>query len=423
MWLCAEGECRSASPESSSLLPRWLLQSRSAYECARSQFDLFDALENNRHFRYTLRMSDCRPLCTVHLSTATSWRGGENQIFLLCQGLHARGQRAIIVAPAGAPLMERATAAGLETHPLKIRGDWDLIGAWKLARYLKKLRPDILHLHDGHAILPGRWAARTLSKEACSVLAHRRTSFTLKSRRKFGGRISQIIAISQAAKEKVLEAGIEGDRIAVIHSGLEFKKSLPRDSAEVHDFRARLGIQPQDLLVAHAAALTGEKRQRDLISAINSCNTNTLKGYSENNQKPGTVPRVHLVIAGSGPLEADLKSLAATLKAEPVIHFLGFCKDLSTLWSAADVVAFVSEAEGLCTALVEAQGAGLPALVTRAGGMVEVVDEGVTGRIVPIGGIEEMAAVLTEFARQSDLRIAMGRAAQDRAQKLFSVLR
>ena len=365
-------------------------------------------------------MSDCRPLCTVHLSTATSWRGGENQIFLLCSGLKARGQRAVIVAPPGTPLLERASAAGLETHALTIRGDWDLIGAWKLARYLKQLRPEILHLHDGHAILPGRWAARSLPKEQCSVIAHRRTSFTLKSRRKFGGRISQIIAISQAAKEKVLEAGIEAHRITVIHSGLEFKKSPPRDSAEVLDFRARLGLKPEDLLVAHAAALTGEKRQSDLISAINSCNTNTLKRCLENNQKPGSIPSVHLAIAGNGPLEADLKSLTAALKAERVIHLLGFCKDLSVLWAAADAVAFVSEAEGLCTALVEAQGAGLPALVTRAGGMVEVVDEGVTGRIVPIGGTEAMATALAEFACQPELRTSMGTAARERAQRLFS---
>ena len=377
-------------------------------------------MENTRCLSYTLCMSAPAPLCTVHLSTATSWRGGENQILLLSKGLQARGQEVHIVGPAKAPLLERAQEAGLQTHAIKIRGDWDLIGAWKFARLLKTLKPQILHLHDGHAILPGRWAARTLPKTSCSVIAHRRTSFTLKSRRKFGGRIEKIIAISQAAKACVTAAGIPDDTISVIHSGLEFKPTLPHDSSEVRQFRESLGILPEDCLWAHAAALTGEKRQRDLISAINSCNTNMLKQFSEKSSKPNSVPRVHLVLAGTGPLDSDLKAHTAALSAQREIHFLGFCKDLQPLWSAADGVVFGSEAEGLCTALIEAQGAGLPAVVTRAGGMVEVVDENVTGRIVPVGGVVEMAQAFQELAEKPAERERMGRAAEERAQRLFS---
>ena len=74
----------------------------------------------------------------------------------------------LIAAPPGAPLLERAAAIGVPTHALKLSGSFDPLGALRLAKLLQRERPDVLHLHDGHAILPGRWAARALPRESLS---------------------------------------------------------------------------------------------------------------------------------------------------------------------------------------------------------------------------------------------------------------
>lgn len=348
-------------------------------------------------------MPSSRALSTLHLSTARSWRGGENQILLLARGLVERGHRALIVAPKGAPLLERAAEAGLPTRVLTIRGELDAPGMWRLARLLREVRPDILHLHDGHAVLPGQVAARIRS--AMGVIAHRRTSFKVRGRWKYAGRVDRVIAISSAVRECLLAAGVPAPRVEVVYSGLEFPEPLARESAPAQAWRRALGLPENAILAVHAAALTREKRQMDLLSALRACVTSG-------------VP-LHLAVAGTGELEAELKAATTGVLAGRV-HWLGFRRDVHTLWAAADLAVFCSEAEGLCTALVEAQGAGLPAVVTRAGGMTEVVAEGETGLLVPVGAVKELADALTRMTKDGDLRRRMGASAARRAREVFS---
>ena len=358
-------------------------------------------------------------LSTLHLSTAHTWRGGENQILLLAQGLVARGHRALVVAPKGAPLLERAHEAGLATRALTLRGELNPAGAWRLARLLREVRPDVLHLHDGHAVLPGQLAARALPGSRLAVIAHRRTSFPLRGRWKYAGRVDKVIAISQAARERVLAAGVAPARVAVVYSGLEFPAPAPREGLAL---RRELGLSPEAVLIAHAAALTAEKRTGDLLAALRLC----AAGNSGDSLDVHAVPRipaapdVHLAIAGSGELEGALRELARRLNVAGRVHFLGFRRDLRPLWAAAQIAAFSSEAEGLCTALIEAQGAGLPAIVTDAGGMVEVVAAQVTGLVAPVGAIEELAAAFRRLAADAVLREQLGSAARARARKHFS---
>jgi len=355
-------------------------------------------------------MSATPKLKILHVSTAHSWRGGENQIFLLAKGLAREGQQNLIVAPRGAPLLERAKESGLETQALSVRGP---LGAWRLARLIGKFKPQVLHLHDGHAVMPGQLAGRLFPRERLAVVAHRRTVFKLRGRWKYRGRVDTVIAISRAVKENLRTAGIAEDLIRVVFSGLEFPPALPQSGPEAANLRRSLNIAPEAFLVAHAAALTSEKRQTDLIAALAR-----IQAQEGSKVRPGG--GVQLVIAGTGALESDLKAQIEASKLRGRVHLLGFRKDLRALWAAANAAVFASEAEGLCTALVEAQGAGLPAVVTNAGGMPEVVEEGVTGLVVPIGGVEALAAGLQKLAGDADLCARFGAAAAMRARALFS---
>ncbi|MBI3828805.1 MAG: glycosyltransferase family 4 protein [Planctomycetes bacterium] len=352
----------------------------------------------------------------MHLSTAHTWRGGENQILLLCKGLKSRGQKVLIIAPKDAPLHERAHEAGLETHVLGLR-EVDPAGTYRLARLLRKLRPDVLHLHDGHAVLPGQLAARALAAKKLSVFAHRRTAFKVRGRWKYGGRVDKVVAISEAVKEQVLAAGVAAEKVAVVYSGLDFPEVLAKDSPEAQALRAELHLGPQAVLAAHAAALTSEKRHVDLIAAVSRLHHGIKEGKGV---KDGPAAGVHLAIAGTGELEQALKQQVQREGLDSKIHFLGFRRDLRPLWAAADLAVFASEAEGLCTALVEAQGAGLPAVVTRAGGMAEVVADGKTGALVPIGDVAALAEALGRLAANPQLRERQGQAARERARTLFS---
>lgn len=351
------------------------------------------------------------PLTSIHLSTARTWRGGENQIYLLAQGLQARGQRAVVAAPSGSPLLDRCTTEKIETRALKVRGELDVFGALQLAGLLRRERPDILHLHDGHAVLPGKMAARFSMLKDLKVVAHRRTVFKLKGRGKYGGRIDRVIAISGAVKNELLNAGIPSEKIRVVYSGMDFPEALAPGAPEVCAFRAQHGIPQDAFLVAHAAALTSEKRQCDMLDALVLSNR-TLKERG--------LPGVHLAFAGIGTLKDALTQAAEKLELGAHVHFLGFLTDLRPLWAAASMAVYASEAEGLCTALIEAQGAGLPAAISRAGGMIEVVEDGETGVIFNVGDSKALSQAILALREDSARRARMGEKARARARALFS---
>src|SRR6267142_4182579 len=88
---------------------------------------------------------------SLHVDTARTWRGGQNQVLLTVNGLRAIGQRAALVAHPDGELRRRA-AEGLELIPLAPRTEMDLTAAWRFARVVKRLAPDVIHAHDPHAI-------------------------------------------------------------------------------------------------------------------------------------------------------------------------------------------------------------------------------------------------------------------------------
>src|SRR5579862_7286927 len=88
---------------------------------------------------------------SLHVDTARTWRGGQNQVLLTVNGLRSIGQRAGLVAHPGGELRRRV-AEVLELIPLAPRTEVDLTAAWRLSRVIKRINPDIVHAHDAHGV-------------------------------------------------------------------------------------------------------------------------------------------------------------------------------------------------------------------------------------------------------------------------------
>src|SRR5574338_1196195 len=88
---------------------------------------------------------------SLHIDTARTWRGGQNQVLVTVLGLRALGHRTMLVAHPSGELRQRAKE-GLDLIPLAPRHEMDLSAAWRLARIIKRLQPDIIHAHDPHGV-------------------------------------------------------------------------------------------------------------------------------------------------------------------------------------------------------------------------------------------------------------------------------
>ena len=151
---------------------------------------------------------------SLHIDTARTWRGGQNQVLLTVNGLREIGQRAALVAHPDGELRRRA-AEGLELVPLSPRSEMDFTAAWRLARVIKRWQPDVIHAHDAHGVA---MASLALSLGAASarngeppLVVSRRVDFHLHGNSFSRWKHRQVdcfIAASEAIRQMLVADGV-----------------------------------------------------------------------------------------------------------------------------------------------------------------------------------------------------------------------
>lgn len=129
-----------------------------------------------------------------------------------------------------------------------------------------------------------------------------------------------------------------------------------------------------------------------------------------------------LWIAGDGPLESSVRQQARNLGIEAKVHLLGFSRQPFGLMQRAQLFLLVSDHEGLPNALIEAQGLGLPAVCTRCG-PEEVMVDGETGTLTPVGDVAALSAAVLNILNDSELWARYSARARELARERFDVKR
>jgi glycosyltransferase involved in cell wall biosynthesis len=194
-------------------------------------------------------------------------------------------------------------------------------------------------------------------------------------------RMPPVETVHHGAEPAVLERPPSGDRV-----------------------RAELGIPEDAPLVGTVANLKAHKGLDQLLEAAVEVRRR--------------VPSARFVVVGQGPMETPLRAQAAATGLDGVVTFAGFRTDALRIAAAMDVFVLSSHHEGLSIALVEAMALGRPVVVTRVGGLPEVVDDGQEGLLVPPGDPAALAAGIAALLGDGDLRRRMGEAARRRARGL-----
>lgn len=301
----------------------------------------------------SMAAADPRGRTIALVSTQRDWGGGEEQTRLLADGLRRRGASCVVLARGDGLLARRMGEAGFEVIPLSGRGlspaSW-----WQIRRHLRRLRPDVLHYNDAHALLAAGVASAGLKIPA--RIAARRVLFPVRRTIPYRLFADCVVCVSRAVADICLSSGLSRGSLRVVYDGVDPARVASGDRQRG---RRALGVADDQLLLVTIARLTGCKGHASLLEALPT----VFRRY----------PRALSVLAGDGELAADLQSQAARLGIEAQVRFLGFRHDVPDLIQAADLFVLPSHQEGLCSTLIDAMLAGRAIVTTSAGGIPELV--------------------------------------------------
>lgn len=338
----------------------------------------------------------------VHVDSAASWRGGQNQVLLTARAMARRGHEVVVACRRGGVLETRAREAGLDVRPIPFRGDLWPPAARALARVLRGVRPQVVQLHDPHALSAGL-LARALGPRP-PLVATRRVDFHVRgalSRAKYRA-AARVVAVSGAIADVLEQDGIARSSVRVVHEGVPDRAPAPGG----RDALRALGVPGDALVVGNVAALTDHKDHRTLLDAA-------ARVVRE-------APAARFVVVGDGELRGPLEAQARALGLGGRCVFAGFRSDLDVLIPAFDVFCLSSHMEGLGTSLLDAMAFGRPVVATRAGGIPEAVADGVSGRVVPARDPDALAGALVRVLGDAPLRAAYGAAGRARFLEHFT---
>jgi L-malate glycosyltransferase len=345
---------------------------------------------------------------SVHLDTARTWRGGQNQVLLTVTGLSGLGHPAVLVAQASGELSRRAQE-GLRTVALNPTGEFDVKAGWRLHRILRSVAPDVVHVHDpmGVALMAIALKMQPRLTPRPLIVASRRVDFHLKrnafSRWKYR-HIDVFIAVSGLIARMLVEDGIPADRVEVVHDGVHLSVL---DKITAQDAHKAFWLPHGAPLVGNVAALVPHKGHKYLIEAAALV--------------VPQVPDARFVILGEGELRQSLEHQVKTLGLERHVFLPGFQADALALQKSFDVFVMSSITEGLGSSMLDAMACGTPVVGTRAGGIPEAITHEQTGLLVRPHHADELAAAIVRLLKDPAERARLGAAGRARAEANFSV--
>ena len=350
---------------------------------------------------------------SLHVDTARTWRGGQNQVLLTVNGLRSIGHRAALVAHPDGELRRRA-AEGLDLIPIAPRTEMDLSAAWKFSRVIKRLQPDVIHAHDPHGVAMASLALSIGSAAAKggpmpALVAARRVDFHLKgnsfSRWKYR-QVDCFIAASEAIRQMLIADGMPAERTVTVHEGIDVEHVAAAPAVNVHE---AFWLPHGSPVVGNVAALVPHKGQRYLIDAAHLV--------------VQQVPDARFVILGEGELREHLEKQVREHHLEKHVLLPGFRTDVLGCIKSFDLFVMSSVTEGLGTSLLDAMACGRPIVATRAGGIPEIVEDGVNGLLVPVRDHHALAEAIVRALKDPASRRRMGDAGLARANERFTVER
>lgn len=354
----------------------------------------------------------------LHLTTTIDRGGAENYLVDLIQAQLDAGYRDMHCAYLKGPPYWRDTLTdmGAQVEALESRYYGDPRALWRLRRTLKRLRPDIIHIHGAPAEAYWLAASRFLRQRPRIILTrheHRRRLFAYPGFGLFDRVISQradrIIAVSDAVRRTDLSRlPAVADKFVTIHHGIDQDFAVSASARGA--IRAEFDVAASAILIGTVAQHIKEKSLDTLLRA-----------YAELRMRLASRHELKLILIGRGPLTAELKQLADELGLADAVIWIPFREDMAAIMSAFDIFVLSSREEGFGIVLIEAMATARPVVACRIDAIPEIVVDEETGLIVPPEDSDAMAVALERLVTDSSLRTRLGERGRERAATEFAI--
>lgn len=331
----------------------------------------------------------------------------------------------VISASAPGPYVEEITGWGIRHEPLahatrSMAPGEDVRALFELRALFRRLRPDLVHTHNPKPGIYGRFAARLAHVPAVVNTVHglyalpddpwakRAVVYALERAASTCSDAELLVSVEDIDVLRRLR--VPEHKLHLLGNGVDLARYAPDrvTPRRVAELRRAFGAEPDDVVCGVVGRLVWEKGYREVFEAAARLRSRA--------------PSVRVVVAGPDDPEKDDAigpDDIARAEREGAVRFLGMRNDVDELYAAMDVYVLASHREGFPRSAMEAAATGLPLVVSDVRGSRQIVDDGVTGTVVPIGDAVALADAIAAIAEDETAREAMGRAARARAERDF----
>lgn len=339
------------------------------------------------------------------ITRADSVGGAQAHVRDLAVALQSHGHKVLIITgKEGAynQVLRKARidflSCGTLDAPIKPLQDWSSLRF--ILDVAKAYKPDLLSLHSSKTGVLGRVASRMLNIP-CTFTAHG-WSFTdgipepnktiYRNIEKLTASLaSKIICVSEYDRQIAIGTGMDSRRLTVVRNG-------------VMDEAVSSTKHKQDRQAVKIAMVARFAPQKDHYTVIKAMKK--LKG-------------AELILIGDGSLSKQVETWLREFDIESRVKLLGFRNDIPAILSQVDILALISNWEGLPLSIVEGMRAGLPVVASDVGGVKEAVADGKTGYLIPRKDSETLALRLQQLVKNKELRQQMGQAGRQKYEAEF----
>jgi glycosyltransferase involved in cell wall biosynthesis len=353
----------------------------------------------------------------LQLSSARTFGGGERHFADLSNALSERGQDVYAVLSHASPLQDRlARLPRSQVTTLPLRNALDLAAAMRLARFTREHRIEIVHAHLARDYPLAAYAVR---RAGCArLILTRHVPFAMSRWHRFTlSNAARIIAVSEGVARGLKRRRIFPDeKIRVIPNGISVATI---DHALKNFDRARFRREfwaDAPLLVGTVGELSPVKGQEDFVRAAATI------------IRRENFTHARFLIVGDdrsrgGETRARLERLIAEHELQDHVRLLGHVSELTPLIASLDLYASASREEAFGLATLEALMCGVATVATATDGARELIDDGVTGRLVPVGDADSLARTMLQLLCDEDERARISERAREESRTRFALER